>query len=361
VYVNMPINPKPTYVGNWNVTYQRQVADNWMVSLSYLGNKTTHLWSGGGEINPAVYIPGQCVAGQYGLKKAGACSSTSNTNARRILNLANPVLGKAYASINTMDDGAVAHYNGALMSVQHRFANNYTFLANYTLSNCISDADFGAALAGSSNSQPFNRHADWGRCVFDTRHNFNTTLVITSEMKRGNAMVNRLLSGWELAPLIHASSGQPLNVTLGKDISLTGLNNDRANQILTNTAATNLVCNNGVTPCVQFLNPAAFQPIASLAPGTFGNLARNAISGPGTVNVDAAVSRLFRFRESINLQARLDVFNVFNHTNFVGAISPAGTVTAYSTLSTNESSSSFGRVAAAFDPRILQVSLKVNF
>ena len=39
---------------------------------------------------------------------------------------------------------------------------------------CISDYDFGAALAASGNSQPFNRHADWGPCIFDTRHNFNT-------------------------------------------------------------------------------------------------------------------------------------------------------------------------------------------
>jgi hypothetical protein len=171
-------------------------------------------------------------------------------------------------------------------------------------------------------------------------------------------MVNRLLSGWELAPLIHASSGQPLNVTVGKDNSLTGLGNDRPNQVLSSVAATNTVCNNGVTPCVQFLNPAAF---SANALGTFGNLARNAISGPNTVNFDAAVSRIFKFREQLNLQARLDVFNVFNHTNFVGAISPAGTVTGYSTLSTNESSSSFGRIAAAFDPRILQVSLKLNF
>ena len=53
--------------------------------MSYLGNKTTHLWSSGGEINPAVYIPGNCVAGQYGLQLPGPCSTTSNTNQRRVL------------------------------------------------------------------------------------------------------------------------------------------------------------------------------------------------------------------------------------------------------------------------------------
>jgi len=92
-----------------------------------------------------------------------------------------------YGSVNTMDDDAVAHYQGLLMSVQHRFANNFTFLANYTDSYCVSDADFGAALAGASNSQPFNRHADWGPCVFDTRSNFNVSLVANSSWKGGSA------------------------------------------------------------------------------------------------------------------------------------------------------------------------------
>ena len=362
VYINMPINPKPTYVANWNLTYQRQVAANWMMSLSYLGNKTTHLWSGGGEMNPAVYIPGNCVKGQYGLTAAGPCTSTAGANilARRTLNLANPTYGAAYGSINTMDDGAVAHYNGLLMSIQHRFVNNFTFLANYTLSNCISDADFGAALAGSSNSQPFNRHADWGRCVFDTRHNFNTTLVYTSSTKRGSALVNQLLSGWEVAPLVHATSGQPLNITTGKDQSGTALNNDRPNQILSNVYAPVSNCASASSPfCVQFLNPSAF---AANPVGTFGNLARNAFSGPGMVNVDVALSRIFKYRERYNLQTRLDAFNVFNHANFTGAISPAGTITGFSTLSTSlASTATFGRVQSAFDPRILQVSMKLTF
>ena len=61
------------------------------------------------------------------------------------------------------------------------------------------------------------------------------------------------------------------------------------------------------------------------------------------------------------MQARADAFNVLNHTNFVGAISPAGTVTGYTTFSNNMSASTFGRVQAAFDPRILQFALKLYF
>ena len=55
IYINFPINPKSTYVAQWNATYQRQIKD-WVVSASYLGNKTTHLWMAG-EVNPAIYNP----------------------------------------------------------------------------------------------------------------------------------------------------------------------------------------------------------------------------------------------------------------------------------------------------------------
>ena len=155
-----------------------RLAGSWMASVSYLGNKTTHLWSNNGEMNPAI-IPGLGPCTINGVAYP-TCSTTGNTNQRRIFYLLNPTSVRPTRSINTTDDGAVAHYNGLLISMQHRFAHNFTFLANYTDSHCVSDTDFGAALATPGNSQPFNRHADWGPCVFDTRHNFNTSLVATS-------------------------------------------------------------------------------------------------------------------------------------------------------------------------------------
>ncbi len=359
VYINMPLNPKPTYVVNYNVSYQRQLPGGWLGSVSLLGNKTTHIWSDGGEVNPATFLGlGPCTINGVNYS---TCSTTSNTNQRRRLYLANPTLGAAYASINTMDDGAVAHYEGLLLSVQRRFANNYSFNANYTNSNCVSDADFGAALAASSNSQPFNRHADWGPCNFDTRHNFNMTIVALSSFKSAGKLVNMLFSDWQLAPLIHASSGQPLTITTGKDNSLTSINgssNDRPNQVLPDVRATNPICNNGTTACAQWLNPAAYTPNPL---GTYGNVGRGAARGPGTFNFDAALSRTFRINERYSLQARGEAFNLINHTNLVGAISPAGTVAGFTTLDTNLSSSTFGRSRGAFDPRIMQVAMKLFF
>jgi hypothetical protein len=334
IYVNMPIDPKPTYVAQWNVTYQRQFAKDWVVSASYLGNKTTHLWINGGEINPAIYIPG--------------ASTTANTNQRRRLYLQNPTLGASYASINTADDGAVAHYQAMLLSVRHSFGHGFQFSANYTDSYCVSDGDFGAALATPNNSVPFSRGSDRGPCVFDVRHNFNTTLVAVSSIK-GGPWTSRLLSGWQLAPLFHVSSGQPLNVTTGKDQSLTGLNNDRPVQALSNPYPAN--------QGVQWVNALAFTPNAL---GTYGNLGRNALRGPGTLNLDVGLSRYFKLGERFSLQARAEAFNILNHPNFVGAISPPGGAS-FTTMNNNLSSSTFGKVQNAFDPRILQFALKLHF
>jgi hypothetical protein len=83
------------------------------------------------------------------------------------------------------------------------------------------------------------------------------------------------------------------------------------------------------------------------------------------VNVDFALSRIFKINDRHSVQARADVFNILNHANFVGAISPAGG-TAYPTFSNgvnpnNLSTSSFGRIQSAFDPRIVQFALKTFF
>jgi hypothetical protein len=61
------------------------------------------------------------------------------------------------------------------------------------------------------------------------------------------------------------------------------------------------------------LNPAAF---ATPQPGTFGNLARNALRGPDFHQFDLIFSKRFRFSESTNLEFRTEIFNAFNHTNF---------------------------------------------
>jgi hypothetical protein len=321
-----------------------------------LGNKTTHLWIAG-ESDPAEFLgTGSCSIAGVNYKP---CSSTKNTNQRRIFYLTNPATGRYYASVDTADDGAVARYQGVILSLNHRFSNNFQMNTNFTYSYCLSDYDFGAALAGSTNSQLFNRHADWGPCISDTRYNFNLTGVAISAFHTSHSVVNHIVNNWQLAPIFQARSGQTLNITSGKDNSLTGLGNDRPIQVMRNVSAPNSTCSSAAI-CVQYLNAAAFalNPI-----GAYGDLGRNAVRGPGYFDVDVALSRIFRLTERFTLQARAEAFNILNHTSYVGAFAPSGQPAGATlgTLSMNLSASNFGQITGAYDPRILQFAMKLIF
>ena len=81
----------------------------------------------------------------------------------------------------------------------------------------------------------------------------------------------------------------------------------------------------GVDPFIKdggllFLNPAAF---ATPKPGTFGNLERNSIHGPSFRQIDMVVAKRIGTGSGPNAELRLEVFNIFNHTNFAN---PAGTL-----------------------------------
>ena len=327
--VFLPPNIKPPNVISWNASVQHRFAKSWVFSLTYLGNKTAHLWIGN-ETNPAVYIPGNC--------SGKPCSSTGNTQARRVLSLANPAAGQYYSSLVVADDGISANYNGMLTSVEHRFANNYTILANYTWSKCLGIAPV-TSLGGGVVQDPSNVRGDYGPCTYDAKHLFNLSAVYISQYRHGR-LVSALLSHWNLAPLIRYQSGLAVNPVTGKDNSLTGVGNDRPNVISANAytgAAHGLV--------YQYINPNLFAPNAL---GTYGNAGHNSLRGPGYFNIDLALSREFKLRERLTLHARAEAFNLPNHPNFGLPVA-------------NISSSIFGRITSASDPRILQGSMKLTF
>lgn len=377
-YINFPINPPPTYMIQYNVTYQRQLSNNWVWSVSYMGNETTHLWIAH-ESDPAMLVPGEVATNTAGCSTKDAqtglypLSCVSNQNSRRLFVQNVPAYGADYASVDTMDPGAVARYGGFLTSVTHRLSQNFTAIANLTDAECRSDYDFGAALAGSTNSQRFNRQADWGRCISDTRIIFNLSGVVHSPWNLANPVATRLVHGWELAPLLHASSGQPLNITRGVDNSLSGIGDDRPDYNYSQALfATSHNCSN-TKICYQFINPSAFllnpqsiptsQGGTGLPSGTYGSVARNGVRGPKMTEFDLAVARMFKLNERFNLEARFEAFNIVNHPNFVGQFAPSGQEAgaSYGTLSQAINSSNFGQATGAFDPRILQFALKVHF
>jgi hypothetical protein len=317
----------------WSLALQKQLPGDWLASASYLGNRTVHLEIGE-PLNYTVYIPGNCAAGQYGLTAAGPCSNTANTNFRRILYLADPTKAQAYGGVGGFGDGGDANYNALLLSVQHRFTKNYTVNSNYTWSHCLTENEV-ALNGGGSPRIPTDRHNEYGACLSDRTHAFNTSLVVKTP-RFGSNVLQKVFGNWQESTIFTASTGSPFTVAQGTDNTRTGggdLPNVIANPELDN-------------PTIQqWFNVKAFE----VAPiGVYGNEGKNILRGPGAWNMDIALTRSFPIGEGRSVDFRSEIFNVMNHARFGN---PSATM----------NSPTFGQITSARDPRIMQFALKYIF
>jgi len=348
-YLTVPLNLHPTQMQQWNLTVQRQISTNWLTTVSYLGNHTTHMWASQ-SLNPGVYFaPTSGTTCVINGVTQNPCSSTGNINSRRVLTLANPQQGAYISGLTTLDDGATAGYHAMLASVNHRFSNNYTVLANYTWSHCIADP---VSLAiGGSYTNPNNRHFDRGNCGgIDIRHIVNVSAALQSPNFKGRIM-HMLGTGWQMSPIVSFRTGSSLVVTTGVDNALNGTGGQRPNFV----AGADPYCSGAAKGPNCWLNKAAF---ASPDAGTFGNLGAYNLYGPNFFNVNVSVSRKFRvpIRDGHNIEIRADAFNVENRVNFnlpTSALNSANFGKITSDL--NSAGSSNG------SPRIIQLSAKYTF
>lgn len=340
-YFVIPFDTPQTTRHTWNLSVQKQFATDWLVSASYMGGHAIHIW-GAQELNPAIYIPGNCQAGQYGLSAPGACSTTGNANLRRKLPVLYPNIGGTTLSfISQYQAEGSQTYNGVLLSVQRRAARGVTVGGNYTLSHCYGDDASKESQGGGPGAtyvDPNNRNFDRGNCEGDRRHIFNMTAVAQTP-QLANTTLRTLATGWRLSGIYRISSGGWLSILSGQDRSLSGVSSQRAQQILGNPY--------GANKLTSFLNPAAF---ALPALGSYGNMRTNSIQGPHTWGFDLAMVRVFKMRESQNLEARIEAYNVTNSFR-AGIGSPI----------TNFSAGNFGQINTALDPRLLQFALKYVF
>ena len=176
----------------------------------------------------------------------------------------------------------------------------------------------------------------------DRRHIANFSVVLESPKLSGNKVLAILASNWRLSSSYRVTSAALVNVTAGIDVQLTGMSNQRPNQVLQNP-----LCDDPRPSC--WINPAAFQ---QPAPGTLGNTGRNSVPGPGFFQLDSALSRIFRIQERKTLEVRAEAFNL---TNSFRAGPGANLVV------TARNSPQFGQILSAQDPRIMQLALKLSF
>ena len=345
---------KPSQTSQWNLSVQRQIGGDWLVSANYIGSNTAHLWSLA-QRNYAIFM-GLAPCNLAGVNYP-VCSTPGNQDARRILSLENPVASRPYGPVNEVDDGATASYNGLVMNIQRRAARGVTINANYTWSHCISDSFTAIINGGTANggyTNPANRRFDRGNCsvsAIDRRQLFNLSAVIESP-RFTNPAVQRLAGGWRLSPILRKRTGSYLTVTTSTDVALNGIGNQRVSQVMANVYGDKTPGN--------YLNPAAF---ALPATGTLGNMGGPNIEGPGWWTFDTALSRTFSFGEAKRLEFRAETFNITNSTRLpnpttnLSVTNTFGQITAASLGSAGFSST----VSSVSDPRIMQFALKYVF
>jgi hypothetical protein len=306
---------------------QRQLAENTVLSVSYVGNLGRHL-NDYRETN----LPNQsvlpCLSGQGN----PACSVPYNT----------VVPYSGFSSIRLSENAENSHYNSLQVDFHTQVKKDLTLQFGYTLSRSI-DPVFGNNNGDLANvSDPYNRGYDYGLSNFDRTHVAFADFVYDLPIFRNsdNHLLKGTLGGWELSGVLTAESGLPLNITLGGPQGGNGIPNATNRPNVGSTVSQPNTINNWIDPS-GFSTPAY---------GQWGNLAKGAFRGPGRQNWNISLFKSFTFSESrgSRFELRVETFNTFNHTQFNG-------------VSSTYTASDFGKVTSVYDPRVFQLAGKLYF
>jgi hypothetical protein len=307
---------RSAYVQSWNLSIEREITHGFVTRISYAGSKGTRL-TDVRELNPAIYSPG---------------ATTATTDNRRPFA---PGLG----TTSIVEPIGNATYRALQITGEKRFSHGFSVLANYQYSKAIDDSSAGKN-SGQTMTNPYNQHFDKGPSDFDKTHVVNGSGLWDLPIHFHNRAMNSLLGGWSLNAILSLWSGFPMTVTSGVDNARSGTSGQRADLVGDPYLAGDRSRGAQVS---EWLNPDAFQVNAI---NTYGTLGRNNFRGPGSATLDAGLFKTFAITERLNATFRFEAFNSLNRPNLDG---PNTTVT----------SSNFMRITNAYDPRILQLALRL--
>jgi hypothetical protein len=315
--------PDPRYQ-NFDLAFEQRLGAQQSLRIAYYGSRGTDL--------PVVIDINQPTPGT---------SDPMSEQARRPFAAAFP----QFRVINTLSAIAYSNYNSLQVSAQ-RSAANLTFRASYTFSKSLDDASGAGGFYRGPPEDSRNLRRDYGCSDFDIRHRFTITYAWRIPAPAGlPGWLHALAANWQLNGITTLQSGSPLNITLPFDNSGTGEFKDRPNLVGNPYVAFN--------PLKPYLNPAAFaQPL----PGTYGNLGRNAFSGPALNDFDMSFVKSQQISRDWRLRLRAEFFNIWNHPSFANPSTTFGS--GFQLTSTPDSSNPyFGNGS----PRNVQLVLELEF
>jgi hypothetical protein len=297
---------------SWNVNVQRQLARDLAVMAGYFGShgRNLQIWR---NINQPV---------------AGVRPFTA-------LSLTSPILpGSPLGNITQVESSGYSDYRALWVSLTKRLSSGLQFDTSYTWSRSLDTNSLNSL--GFAIQDSYNIAGQYGPSDFDARHRFILSFVYDVPSND-----HPLTRGWQLAAIVQAQSGNPVNIVT-------------SNSTLNGTPNT---VRPDVTGPIRIIGSVDqwFDTSVFVAGSHFGNLGRNAVIGPAYRNTDVSVIKSLRLTGQTGMQFRIDVFDAFNHPNF----GPPGNIVGSPTfgkitrtrLSTGEGGSS----------RQIQLAVKLSF
>jgi hypothetical protein len=281
----------PTVI-SWTFKLEQQIAPGTSLGVGYVGSHGYHQLLSidanepvPGSLNGQVYYP------------TGAA-------------LSNPAL----ANTTTWASEGLSSYNALQLDVNRRFSHGLQFRGVYTWSKSLDD---GTALNSSVGSNapgfvmfPLNPKLDWGPSTSDVRH--LSVINASYELPFGahaQGLRKKFEQGWSISGIETIQSGFPFTPSLGYNPSNNGDSRNPVRPSVNPTFSGPVILGSPT----QYFNPAAF---INPANGTYGNLGRDTLNGPGLTELDFSVLKTTALSEKVKLQFRAEFFNILNHTNF---------------------------------------------
>ncbi len=219
-----------------------------------------------------------------------------------------------FGIINQINSAASSSYNALQVTLRSSSYHGLTGQFAYAWSHNLDDSTAFNTLPQNS----ANLAGDWGNANQDIRNHFAGYLNYAVPAF-GYGLKSLLTGGWELNSILKFQNGEPVNVLTGADNSGAGENEDRATITGPAINSDRSVQSHSFA---QYLNPNSF-----VAPGlgTYGNLGRNQVIGPGFGDVDLSVLKnVPLYKERVRAQFRVEMFNLFKRTNLAQPLANLG-------------------------------------
>ena len=385
------------YTYQYNLSLQHEVAPNTVLEVNYVGS-SSHGLTSLIDINPFILgttdrvlnlTPGNSTC----VDEDGASTSGADPNAVC-----------SFAGLPEFKNVSKANYNSLQTSLTKQVSNNrfigrtYFTLA-YTFAHSIDNAS--GFRQRNSEVASYDPNAFRASSDQDVRHRitFSGGWDLPFDQAWGSGP-KRLTQGWSLFPIVTwrtglpmdifarlpdrfvpgaegpSGAGDPFDVFANVVGSLKTVDphqardfgNGPGNYIFDPNSFSNAQCgddNNPIATCVPGpgIFPSNAQVVADPSLATYGTLARNFLRGPSYVNFDLAVSKTTAITERVKLEFRAEFFNIFNHANFLDprVVNNGDGTFAGGASGTNINSSQFGQITGTYDPRIIQLALRLSF